>query len=201
MNNNKHSHIIILEPSLIIAEGLVYLINKQSKSFEFSIINSLEKIDLITTRKKTELIIINPSYIQNNTKSFNNIKNDYHQIKWIGLIYAYFEQELLDKLDDIITISDTIEVIYGKINKLLNQENTCNKTNSPEILSDREIDVLKLLAVGLTNKEIADKLTISIHTVISHRKNISQKTGIKSVSGLTIYAVLQKIISTDSLSL
>jgi DNA-binding CsgD family transcriptional regulator len=201
MNNNKHSHIIILEPSLIIAEGLVYLINKQSKSFEFSIINSLEKIDLITTRKKTELIIINPSYIQNNTKSFNNIKNEHHQIKWIGLIYAYFEQELLDKLDDLITISDTIEVIYGKINKQLNQENHSNQTNSPEILSEREIDVLKLLAVGLTNKEIADKLSISIHTVISHRKNISQKTGIKSVSGLTIYAVLQKIISTDSLSL
>lgn len=201
MNNNKHCHIIILEPSLIIAEGLVSLINKQSKSFEFSIINSLEKIELIITRRKTELIIINPSYIQNNTKSFNNIKNDHHQIKWIGLIYAYFEQELLDKLDDIITISDTIEYISLKINKLLNQENPSNKTNSPEILSDREIDVLKLLAVGLTNKEIADKLTISIHTVISHRKNISQKTGIKSVSGLTIYAVLQKIISTDSLSL
>jgi len=201
MNNNKNNHIIIIEPSLIIAEGLVYLINKQSKFFNFSIINSLDKIDLITARKKTELIIINPCYIQNNSKSFNNIKNNHHHIKWIGLIYAYFEQELLDKLDDVITISDTIEVIYGKINKLLNQKNYPNQTNSTEVLSEREIDVLKLLAVGLTNKEIADKLTISIHTVISHRKNISQKTGIKSVSGLTIYAVLQKIISTDSLSL
>ena len=67
-----------------------------------------------------------------------------------------------------------------------------------EILTDREIDVLKLLATGLANKEIADKLNISVNTVITHRKNISQKTGIKSVSGLTIYAVTQKLISIDT---
>jgi len=51
---------------------------------------------------------------------------------------------------------------------------------------------------GNANKEIADKLNISTHTVISHRKNISQKTGIKSVSGLTIYAVVKNIITIDS---
>jgi len=47
---------------------------------------------------------------------------------------------------------------------------------------------------GFSNKEVADNLNISIHTVISHRKNISQKTGIKSQSGLTIYAISNKII-------
>ena len=67
-----------------------------------------------------------------------------------------------------------------------------------EILTERETDVLKLLAKGLANKEIAEKLNISINTVITHRKNISQKTGIKSVSGLTIYAVVQKLISIDT---
>jgi DNA-binding NarL/FixJ family response regulator len=53
------------------------------------------------------------------------------------------------------------------------------------------------LAKGLTNKEIADKLNISTNTVITHRKNLSQKTGIKSVSGLTIFAVVQKLVSID----
>jgi DNA-binding CsgD family transcriptional regulator len=66
------------------------------------------------------------------------------------------------------------------------------------MLTDRETDVLKLLVEGNANKEIADKLNISTHTVISHRKNISQKTGIKSVSGLTIYAVVKNIINIDS---
>lgn len=66
-------------------------------------------------------------------------------------------------------------------------------------LSPREIDVLVLLTKGLINKEIADKLNISLTTVISHRKNITDKLGIKSVSGLTIYAVMHGYVEADSI--
>ncbi len=66
-------------------------------------------------------------------------------------------------------------------------------------LSSREIEVLVLLTKGLINKEIADKLNISLTTVITHRKNITEKLGIKSVSGLTIYAVLNGYIEADSI--
>jgi DNA-binding CsgD family transcriptional regulator len=76
-----------------------------------------------------------------------------------------------------------------------------DENQQQETLSDRETEVLQQLVNGLSNKEIADKLNISIHTVISHRKNITQKTGIKSQSGLTIYALSNKIISLDNLSL
>ena len=68
---------------------------------------------------------------------------------------------------------------------------------SREILSVREIEVLVLIAQGLINKEIADRLGISLTTVISHRKNITEKLGIKSVSGLTIYAVMNGYIEVD----
>jgi DNA-binding CsgD family transcriptional regulator len=53
--------------------------------------------------------------------------------------------------------------------------------------------------MGLSNKEVADKLSISTHTVISHRKNISLKTGIKSLSGLTIFAVVKGLVDLNSL--
>lgn len=66
-------------------------------------------------------------------------------------------------------------------------------------LSSREIEVLVLLTKGLINKEIADKLNISLTTVISHRKNITEKLGIKSVSGLTIYAVMHGYVEADSI--
>ena len=66
-------------------------------------------------------------------------------------------------------------------------------------LSAREIEVLKLITKGLINKEIADRLGISLTTVISHRKNITEKLGIKSVSGLTIYAVMNGYIEADSI--
>jgi len=64
-------------------------------------------------------------------------------------------------------------------------------------LSERETDVLRLLAKGLSNKEIADKLNISVHTVNTHRKNIMDKTDIRSLAGLTVYAVTKDIISLD----
>ncbi len=68
------------------------------------------------------------------------------------------------------------------------------------VLSAREIDVLRCLVQGLQSKEIAEKLFISTNTVITHRKNISEKTGIKSLAGLTIYAIVHSIINIDDVS-
>ena len=65
-------------------------------------------------------------------------------------------------------------------------------------LSDREKDVLIELVHGLSNKEIADRLNISTHTVISHRKNIMQKLNIHSPAGLTIYAIVNQLVTIDS---
>lgn len=68
-------------------------------------------------------------------------------------------------------------------------------------LSARETDVLQLIVKGITNKEIADKLNISLNTVLTHRKNITAKLGIKTVSGLTFYAIMNGLISGDEIEL
>ena len=70
-------------------------------------------------------------------------------------------------------------------------------TPQTDDLTPREREVLVLLVQGLINKEIADRLHISLTTVISHRKNITEKLGIKSISGLTIYAVMNGFIEAD----
>jgi regulator of cell morphogenesis and NO signaling len=66
-------------------------------------------------------------------------------------------------------------------------------------LSERERQTLVALAGGMSNKEIADKMNISIHTVVSHRKNIIRKTGIKTIQGLTIYAFINNLITHKDL--
>ncbi len=66
-------------------------------------------------------------------------------------------------------------------------------------LTAREIEVLVLVVKGLINKEIAGRLNISLTTVISHRKNITEKLGIKSVSGLAIYAVMHGYVEADQI--
>lgn len=200
MQTNRDIQVIIVEGSHIISEGLAGTIKKSNMRFQISMTDSLEGMELLQAKKKGSIVIINPSLVQNNTKGFNAIRSQLNDVKWIGLIYAYYEPPLLAKFDALITISDNPESIFSTINKLLADDNQQKQNSSQEVLSEREIDVLKLLATGLSNKEIADKLNISIHTVISHRKNITQKTCIKSVSGLTIFAVVQKLISTDSIS-
>lgn len=68
-----------------------------------------------------------------------------------------------------------------------------------KILSDREIQVMSLIVQGYINKEIADRLNIGLATVITHRKNIMEKLGIKSVSALTIYAVTHGYVDINSI--
>ena len=68
-----------------------------------------------------------------------------------------------------------------------------------EELSAREKEILVCVAKGMLNKEIADQENISIYTVITHRKNITRKTGIKTVAGLTVYALLNNLIDINTI--
>ena len=73
------------------------------------------------------------------------------------------------------------------------------KALQQKILSDREIEVMSLIVQGYINKEIADKLNIGLSTVITHRKNIMDKLGMKSVSALTIYAVMHGYVDINKI--
>ena len=73
------------------------------------------------------------------------------------------------------------------------------KALQQKILSDREIEVMSLIVQGFINKEIADKLNIGLSTVITHRKNIMDKLGLKSVSALTIYAVTHGYVDINTI--
>lgn len=69
------------------------------------------------------------------------------------------------------------------------------------LLSEREKEIITEVARGLTNKEIADKLFISVFTVTTHRKNISRKLGIKSIAGLTAYALMNGYLKQEDIRL
>ena len=73
------------------------------------------------------------------------------------------------------------------------------KVLQQKVLTDREIEVMSLIVQGYINKEIADKLNIGLATVITHRKNIMDKLGMKSVSALTIYAVMHGYVDINKI--
>ena len=101
-----------------------------------------------------------------------------------------------------ITLFAPQEIIIEQIQQLLAGDNAAIPAGeSSKELSSRETDVLQLIVKGITNKEIADKLNISLNTVLTHRKNITAKLGIKTVSGLTFYAIMNGIISGDDIEI
>lgn len=191
-------HIVVIEPAILIYEGLVVVLQKAGINADVIRVDSPEEMHPYYLKQKCNIVIANPCLIPNNPRQFITLKNQYDDLCWIALIYAYFEPRLLSYFDGNITISDSSETVAATIGKLLISKQEKEQTQVQDVISEREIDVLKLLASGMANKEIADKLNISINTVITHRKNITQKTGIKTVSGLTIYAVLKKLVALDN---
>ena len=105
-----------------------------------------------------------------------------------------------DFFDVTLSINDTFNALSQKLESLLNKNNVEEKAQTDD-LSDREKEVLVGIVKGKTNKEIADDLNLSVHTIISHRKNITRKLDIKSSSGLTIYAIMNNLIAIGDVKL
>ncbi len=121
-------------------------------------------------------------------KSHDNIKDKLNDLTQI--IYKYIpgerlNEEMMELVFDIMQLSRDLE-------KHATIEETLLLPPEDYSLSDREQEVLELVAQGLSSKEIAERLCIAVNTVNTHRKSITRKTGIKSVAGLAVYAMLKK---------
>jgi len=192
----KTINILIADSSYFVNNGLSELLEKSINKIKIEIVYSLiEMTKLKDKGYNFDIIIINPSFIQYNRKEFSSLKKIYNSTIWIGLIYSFYNKEITEQFDSLIYVDDLPEVVIKTINTVSDRKKDSLKNFKKEYLTDREIEVLKLLTEGNSNKEIAYKLKISTHTVITHRKNISHKTGIKTVSGLTLFAVINKIIN------
>ncbi len=97
---------------------------------------------------------------------------------------------------DTLSMAHTEQEIADRLEALFRPKTGRSPGGLAETLTPRETDVLRCVSQGYLNKQIADMLSISQHTVISHRKNITQKLGIKTVSGLTMYALLHGLITS-----
>lgn len=196
---NSQLHIVLAEPSPIVQTGIVELLAKSGLSIKWYEADSLAEVQRFIKMEAINLVIINPQLVVNLEKTLQLIRSEDEDVRWIAMVYAMFDTSLLAMFDATLHLSDSPETITSQLRRSADDDKQ-EESGSRQPLSDREIDVLKLLVTGFSNKEIADKLAISTYTVISHRKNITQKTGIKSVSGLTIFAVVKGIITLGNVT-
>ncbi len=197
----KKIKVLVIEKSSIIAEGITHLLGKSASLEVIRTVNTLDRINEKIIVLKPDLILMNPSLIDFSKKMiFKSLFQDVAQIPIVALIYAFYEQQWLKHFNGIIEITDDLHKIESQLTEIYRNSTEHEESSETYELSDRETDVLIELSKGLMNKEIATKLNISIHTVITHRKNIIRKTGIKSVAGLTVYALLNNLIAESDIS-
>ena len=186
--------IIICEASEIITTGLFDILQGIAGCNVVMRLDTPENLSEKILSSDANILIINPNLLGYTDKNLpQQLTKEYTNLLTIALVTNYTEPSSLKAYDGIIEVNDTKLKIIGKMNQLVQHNDKTEKSDDVE-LSKREIDVLVAVAKGMMNKEIADQMNISIHTVISHRKNITRKTGIKSVSGLTVYALLNNLI-------
>lgn len=183
----------------LIKEGTRALLFQLQGSIKIQEFDDLQSLNDFIKENNLALIIIDAALVAAGIKLLNNIRKENDRTSVVAIQYQYVNQSLLNICDSIITIDQPATEIMKTYSALIEKDGSINQIIKSDFLSEREIDVLKLLVTGFSGKEIAEKLNISINTVITHRKNISFKTGIKSLAGLTIYAVTNKVISMNNL--
>ena len=118
-------------------------------------------------------------------------------MKCIALLYSVSDSVLLRSYDEQINIYDSPDEIKHKLERLNAEvlpDDEPEGDDEQQSLSSREKEIVVCVVKGMTNREIADRLFLSTHTVIPHRRNIARKLQIHSASGLTIYAIVNKLV-------
>lgn len=193
-------NILVVDHSEIIRQGIAALLKTRPNHYQVSSTDNLREIGEQIRNGNLDILIANPTfYFDTKGEQIKMLRQEAiaNDFKLAGLVYAYFDEQILSMFDEVIYINDDDEKIFQKLEKLLDSGANDDEAEESAALSQRELDVVRLVALGKSNREIAEELFISIHTVISHRKNITSKLGIKSVSGLTIYAVINKLIVAE----
>lgn len=197
MKNNEVVRIAIAETSVIIRGGLTAALkrlpNVKVQPIELLSVEALH--DCVRTQCP-EMLIVNPAFGDYFDVAKFREEISGKRIRIIALVTSFVDASLLGKYDESISIFDDLDILSKKIAGLLNVASE-EEVDNQDTLSQREKEIVICVVKGMTNKEIAEKLFLSIHTVITHRRNINKKLQIHSAAGLTIYAIVNKLVTLN----
>lgn len=194
MINSEAIRIGIAETSVIIRSGVALALKRLPNL-------KIQPVELLSTEALSDclrsqypdILIVSPTFGDYFDVARFREETSGKRIRLVALVSSFIDASLLSKYDDSVSIFDDLESLAAKISRLQNIQPE-EENDSQELLSQREKEIVICVVKGMTNKEIAENLFLSIHTVITHRRNISKKLQIHSAAGLTIYAIVNKLV-------
>lgn len=201
---SRKKKVLIVEPSIIIKEGLIKILGK---SPELDVLRPSDGTEDYAERisvARPDILLINPTVMPYSKRyPVYSLAQEYPHMTIIALVYQYIDNAILHAFHSVLEIRESAERIVDILLEAYASASDRAEMLDPaggHELTRRETDVLVLVAKGLMSKEIAERLHISVHTVISHRKNITRKTNIKSVAGLALYALMNNLMEEGDAS-
>lgn len=191
----KRTGILILSQSHIVRLGLRQCLSDLNLPVKIFLAADLSSAADLTENNDIQLIIAGEEFI--NDSGFPQIASS-GKPERIFLFSGKRKIRDEQNLSLYMTPVEVASMIKPMLQSLKEDESI---SSSEKELSKREKEVVRLLALGASNKDIAEKLNLSLHTALTHRKNIIRKLGIKTAAGLTVYAILNGMITLEEANL
>ncbi len=190
---------LLIMPSRVMARGLEGVFHDLGEFKVEGIISDFSsREETILKNTSADIVIVDPAVFPHSAQDeVRQYISEYTDAAIVAFPSVFLDEEAARQYDAVLNLYDSPAGIIHKLRSAVTAPRDNAATEGPE-LSSREKDILICVAKGLINKEIADLYNISIHTVITHRRNITRKTGIKTVAGLTVYALLNNLIDPSS---
>lgn len=196
MSNTKKV-LAVAETSYIIRKGLVYVLSQLSSVGKVVELKEMENMSYQIDILQPDAVLINPMLLGHTRQDIRQQLNLGKQTAIIALVYNLIDEQFYRSYDAVIRINDSESKIESTLLNCLNKDQ--DSSSDQEELSDREKEILVSVVKGMSNKEIAEYHNISIHTAITHRRNITRKLKVHSISGLTIYAIINKLVDISEI--
>ena len=197
-----YKKVLLIMPSRIIARGIEAVLSELGEFRVEGILSDLSHTSEARLRNMdADVIMIDPVVFDYVSRM--NVRSrisEYSAAAVVAFKSIPMDEEQLKQYDGVVDLYDDPVTVVRKLRDSLSSREEAPDSEEYD-LSVREREILVCVAKGMLNKEIADFYNISIHTVITHRKNITRKKGIKTVAGLTFYSLLNNLIDPGSIDL
>ncbi len=201
--------VLLANEQFLVREGLRCIIHAMDSFLPAGDCSSLQELELALISTRADVVVVDPQQLAGySTDAFRNLMQQFRATRFVvitGCEHALKVRELtalgvaalLTNTCDREEIETTLQaVVKGEtmychkvVDLLMGQPGNDATLCDPQVLTEREIEIIRLVAKGLTTKQMARQLYRSVHTISTHRKNIMRKLGVKTPSELMLYAM------------